>query len=87
MVSIDNMNTQINIRLPDKMLNSAKSYAEIHGFGTVQEFIKETLREKLFEKDISKKELLLVKQLRSVAEKNNLYGTEKELFDKLKKKR
>ena len=58
MVSIDIMNTQINIRLPSKLLASARSYAEEHGFGTVQEFMKETIREKLFdEPEISKEEL------------------------------
>lgn len=49
MVSIDSMNKQVNVRLPEKMLVSAKNYAKKNGFSTVQEFIKETLREKLFE--------------------------------------
>ena len=50
-VSIDTMNMQVNLRLPEKMLVSARSYAKKHGFGTLQEFIKETLREKLFERE------------------------------------
>ena len=86
MVSIDTMNTQINLRMPPKMLVSAKSYAEEHGFSTVQEFIKETLREKLFEEDITKKEMVLVKKLVKATEEKGLYGTEKELFKKLKRK-
>jgi Arc/MetJ-type ribon-helix-helix transcriptional regulator len=79
------MNTQINLRLPDKMLESAKEYAEKHGFGNVQEFIKETVREKLFE-ELTKKEMHLVKKLAEAVEKGNLYGTEKELFRKLREK-
>jgi Arc/MetJ-type ribon-helix-helix transcriptional regulator len=81
------MNTQINIRLPEKMLVSARDYAEKHGFSTMQEFVKELMREKLFEEPvISRKELALVKQLIEVSDKKNLYGTEKELFQKLKRR-
>lgn len=87
MVSIDTMNTQINLRLPEKLLASAKSYSEEHGFSTIQEFIKEMVREKLFdETEISKKELKLVKKLVEVSEKKNLYGTEEELFKKLRRR-
>ena len=81
------MNTQINLRLPEKVLVSAKSYMEEHGFSTLQEFIKEAIREKLFDElEISKEELTLVKKLVEVSEKKNLYGTEKYLFDKLKRR-
>lgn len=80
------MNTQINVRFPEKILNSATVYAEEHGFGTVQEFIKETVREKLFdEPEISKEELIFVRKLVEVSEKKNLYGTEEELFKKLRR--
>ena len=86
LVSIGIMNTQINVRLPSKLLVSAKSYAEEHGFGTVQEFMKEAIREKLFdEPEISKEELALVRKLVEVSEKKNLYGTEEELFKKLER--
>ncbi|MDP3727851.1 MAG: ribbon-helix-helix domain-containing protein [bacterium] len=81
------MNTQINLRLPEKMIHSANTYVEKHGYGTIQEFIKETVREKLFEEaTITKKELELVKKLLEVSNKNNLYGTEEQLFAKLRKK-
>ena len=79
MVSIDSMIKQVNVRLSEKMLVSAKDYAEKNGFGTVQEFIKETLREKLFE------EKKLLNKLIKISEEKNLYGTEKELFRKLKR--
>jgi len=84
-IPIDTMNTQVNLRLPEKLLVSAKTYAKKHGFSTVQEFIKETIREKLFV-EISEKELALVKKLVEVSEKKNLYGTEEELFKKLRKR-
>lgn len=81
------MNTQLNLRMPENLLDSAKSYAEEHGFGTVQDFIKETVREKLFdEPDMTREELLLVRKLAQAAEKEALYGTEEALFSKLKKK-
>ena len=85
MVSIGIMNTQINIRMPQKLLSSVKSYSNEHGFGSVQEFVKETIREKLFdEPEITKEELELVKKLATVSEKKKLYGTEKEMFEKLR---
>ncbi|MGA1823002.1 MAG: hypothetical protein ACMUIG_10805 [Thermoplasmatota archaeon] len=50
----------------------------------MQEFIKETLREKLYEREeISKEELELVKKLITASEEKGLYGTEKDLFDRL----
>ena len=79
------MNAQINLRLPEKVLVSAKKYSEKHGYSTIQDFIKETMREKLFEEpEISKEELVLVKKLIEVSEKKNLFGDEEELFRKLK---
>ena len=87
MVSIDTMNTQINVRLPEKVLTSAQTYAEEHGFNSIQEFIKEAIREKLFEKpEISKEELVLVRKLVEASENKNLYGTEAQLFKKLKQR-
>ncbi len=83
MVSIGRMNTQINLRLPERMLVSAKRKADREGFGTVQEYIKEVLRSELFE-TISSREVKLVKSLIALSEKNELYGSEKDLFDKLK---
>ena len=79
------MNEQIIIRLTEKMITTCESYIQKHGFSSIQELIKELLREKLFEEQtISKKELALVKKLISISDKSNLYGTEEELFKKLK---
>ena len=87
MVSIGiTMNQQINLRLPEKLLNYAINYAKKNGFATVQELIKESLRERLFpEKTISQKELKLVKKLILISEQKGLYGTEEELFQILNK--
>jgi len=73
------MNKQINLRLPDSLLKSATKYAEKHGFGSVQDFIKETLREKLFGPEFTKEEMALAKKIYDVTEKNNLWRSEEEL--------
>jgi hypothetical protein len=44
------MSTQISLKLSDKMIVSARKYSESHGFDTLQDFIRETLRQLLFEK-------------------------------------
>lgn len=81
------MNTQINIRMPTNLLSRAQNYAEKHGFSTLQGFIKETIREKVYdEPKISAKELELIKKLAQVSVDKSLLGTEKELFKKLKRK-
>ena len=86
MVSYGSMNTQINVRLPEKLLLAASSYAEEYGFGNVQELIKESLRERLFESEkLSKEEFIMVQSLAKVSAERNLYGTEEELFKKLKR--
>jgi metal-responsive CopG/Arc/MetJ family transcriptional regulator len=79
------MNEQINLRLPQNLLASAKNHAQKNGYGTIQEFIKETIREKLFdEPKLSKEELGLVKKLAEASIKKGRLGTEKQLFAKLK---
>ena len=78
--------TQINMRMDDDFLGKAKSYAQKHGFSNVQELMKETLREKLFDEPmITKEELMLVRMLAKATEEKNLWGTEEELFEKLKR--
>jgi Arc/MetJ-type ribon-helix-helix transcriptional regulator len=84
-VSIGIMNTQINLRLSEEFLSSLRKKAKLRGFSNIQEFIKDVLREKLFDEDqISKDELVLVKKLIKANEEKSLYGTEKELFKKLR---
>ena len=45
------MSTQISLKLSDKLLGKAKKYAKMNGYDQLQDFIRETLREKLFEKE------------------------------------
>jgi len=42
------MSTQISLKLSDKMIEKAKEYVEMKGFDNLQDFIRETIREKLF---------------------------------------
>ena len=45
------MGTQISLKLPDRLFTSATKYAEFHGYGTLQDFIRELLRERLFDNE------------------------------------
>ncbi len=79
------MTTQINLRLPDSMLARVKKHAESRGFDSIQDFIRETIREKIFgEPELTKKELELVKRLIKLADDRKLYVSEEELFKKLR---
>ncbi len=81
------MNQQINIRLSSVMLEKAQVKARRQGYENLQEFIRELLREKLFEiVEVSVKEMDFLKRLHKISEEKGLYGTEKELFEKLNKK-
>jgi len=52
MVPISTMTKQISLRLSDRLLKAAKKKAEKLGFTSVQGYIEETLREKLFGDDL-----------------------------------
>lgn len=45
------MGTQISIKMSDDVINSARHYAKEHGFSTLQDFIRELVREKLFDNE------------------------------------
>ena len=45
------MGTQISLKLSEKMLATAKKYARMQGYDNLQDFIREMLREKLFERE------------------------------------
>ncbi|MFC1768461.1 hypothetical protein ACFLZX_01730 [Nanoarchaeota archaeon] len=76
------MTTQINLRLSQDFMDKAQNYADKHGYRNLQDFIQETVREKLYEEPVSRTELNLVKGLIKV----NRYGSEDELFKKLQKR-
>ena len=46
------MSTQLSLQLSDRIFSSAKDYADVHGFDTLQEFIRELIRERLFEREL-----------------------------------
>ncbi len=48
------MGTQISLKLSDRMISNAKRYSQKHGFDSLQDFIRELLRQKLFEQDSEK---------------------------------
>ncbi|MFO8077964.1 MAG: hypothetical protein R6U21_04930 [Thermoplasmatota archaeon] len=45
------MGTQISLKLSERMFSSAKKYSKRHGFDSLQDFIRELLRERLFERE------------------------------------
>ncbi|MBT4446867.1 hypothetical protein HOA92_07185, partial [archaeon] len=66
---------------------SATRHANKHGFGSVQEFIKETLRDKLFPpEELSKDEMAYVMAVLKDTKENNDFISEKELFNELDQK-
>ena len=51
MVSINIMTEQINLRLSTEFIKKAREYSKRKGYSNLQEFIKNLLRERLFEKE------------------------------------
>ncbi len=45
------MGTQISLKLSERMISFAKIYSKKHGFDSLQDFIRELLRERLFERE------------------------------------
>jgi hypothetical protein len=85
-VPIDTMNTQISLRLPTDLYTASRKYAKKHGFTSLQDFIKNTVRERLFGEDFSEEEKILIKKLIKACDEKGLWSTEEELFAKLEKK-
>ena len=76
--------TQLNIKLPDNLMNAAKNYAENFGFRNVQDLIYESLREKIFEKNIydenfNSEEIDLIDKLISNTIRKNDFSSEEKL--------
>ena len=79
------MTTQINLRLPNSMLARVRKRSESLGFENIQDFIRDIIREKIFgEPELTPKEFELVKKILETSKKRNLFGTEEELFKKLR---
>ena len=83
-IPIDTMNRQINLRLPRELLKKAEQYAKEKGYGSIQEFIKETIREKLFPpEELTEEEMRIVKRIIKMNNDNDSWGTEDELWKAL----
>jgi metal-responsive CopG/Arc/MetJ family transcriptional regulator len=54
------MNKQINVRLPMKLREQATAYAKKNGYGSVQELIAETLRDKVVDDQLTARELKFI---------------------------
>jgi len=86
MVSIGSMNKQINIRMPENILIAAERYAKKNGFASMQDLIKEAVREKVYdEPEFTANELALIRKFVKVTEKHGLYGTEEDFYRLAKK--
>lgn len=72
------MNSQVNVRMPEDLLSKSQKMSKKLGFGSVQEFIREIVRERVYEKEtLTKREYALVK---NILNNTNNRGTEEELF-------
>ena len=82
------MSNQINLKLSDKMYSVAKKVSEKNGFDSLQEFIRETLREKLFDRgydnSFTDREIKLIDELIAKGLKEGNLVSEKELMKALK---
>jgi Arc/MetJ-type ribon-helix-helix transcriptional regulator len=78
MVSIGIMNKQINVRLPMKLREQAAVYAKKNGYGSIQELIAESVRDKLEEDKLTVRESLLIERIYETCKSEKLFINEKE---------
>ncbi len=82
------MTIQLNLRMNEKLFTGAKTYAEELGYENIQDFIREMIREKVFEENkLTSKELELTQRIEKISDKKNLYGTEEDIKDVLRRKK
>ncbi len=75
---------QINLKLPEKLFEAAERYAENFGYRNIQELAAESIREKLFGKNVydenfSKEEIELIDRLISSSIKSGKLVSGEEL--------
>lgn len=84
-IPIDIMETkQINLKISKYLLEAAERYAKHFGYRNIQEFIADSMREKIFEKDefdetLTSKEIELIDSLIEHSLKNRKLVSEQEL--------
>ena len=81
------MGTQISLKLSDKMFILAKKYAENKGYDNLQDFIREILREKLFEEKEAMGGLLTYKASEAALAKTWLTKEEDDAWNHLQKEK
>ncbi|MBI2106125.1 hypothetical protein HYT56_04790 [Candidatus Woesearchaeota archaeon] len=80
---------QINLKLPDNLLQAAQNYIDNFGFRNIQELATESIREKVFEKNefdetFTKEEIKLIDALIEHSIKDKKIVSEKELMKVLR---
>lgn len=81
------MTSQINLRMNDKLLEEAKLYSQTFGYENVQDFIRETIREKVFESnELTNKELEYAKTIEKISDEKKSYGSMKDIEKLITKK-
>ena len=75
---------QINLKIPFRMINEARKYAEIYGYRSLQELAIDALREKIFEREefdetFTEEEINLIDDLIEKSIKEKKIKTEEDL--------
>jgi hypothetical protein len=78
------MSIQINLRISDKMYAAVKRYAQSNGFSNIQDFIRESVRERVYGSTLTKEELGLARKLSQAVDERKLFRTGEQLTKKLK---
>jgi hypothetical protein len=82
------MSIQINLKLSEKMFNASKIFAEKKGYDSIQDFIRELIREKIFDdKSESINGFLTYKASEESLAKNWLLAEEDKSWEHLQKEK
>jgi Arc/MetJ-type ribon-helix-helix transcriptional regulator len=77
------MNIQVNVRLPQSLLNKARGYSKKNGYKNIQELIKESLRDKIDPELTPEEHVFLKKMIEGIEQGKVPLGTEKDLWKSL----
>lgn len=80
---------QLNLKIPENLYKSASIYAKNFGYQNIQELLKVSVREKIYneieyDKNYTKKEIDIIEKIVKKLIKKNKFISEEELFRKLK---
>jgi len=75
---------QINLKLPENLVEAAESFAKTYGYRNIQELVAECMREKIFndnefDESFSDKEIELIDTLITLSIKKKDFSTEEEM--------